>query len=394
MIDLLVAGAGPAGAATAIRAALAGLSVVVVEPRSMPIDKACGEGISSSAVEYLRRLGVELDGRPFHGIRYLDSSHVVDARFRQGPGLGVRRTTLQRALATRLADLDIPVIPTRISTITQNQHSVTAAGLTAHYLAAADGLHSPTRRQLGLGAGSSQRLIPAEQARFPAAADARPQDADSEPGSIAPPRLPWALPHLPRLPTLPRLSAARDAAQPRRGLRRHYSVRPWCDLVEVYWSRLGEAYVTPVADDLVGVAILTSERGSFDSHLEAFPALKRRLVGASEASSVMGAGPLRQRVRGRVAGRVMLVGDAAGYVDALTGEGIAVALRTSAELVRCVERDDPAAYDAAWRRVSWECRFLTGSLLWARNRSLLAPRIVPAAARLPKIFGAIVNQLA
>jgi flavin-dependent dehydrogenase len=122
--------------------------------------------------------------------------------------------------------------------------------------------------------------------------------------------------------------------------------------------------------------------------------LKRRLAGAVEATSVMGAGPLRQRVHGRVAGRVMLVGDAAGYVDALTGEGIAVALRTSAELVRCVERDTPAAYDAAWRRVSWECRFLTGSLLWARNRSLLAPRIVPAAARLPKIFGAIVNQLA
>ncbi|MFI5708704.1 NAD(P)/FAD-dependent oxidoreductase [Kribbella sp. NPDC051620] len=338
MIDLLVAGAGPAGAATAIRAALAGLSVAVVEPRPTPIDKACGEGISFTAVEYLQRLGVSLEGRPFHGIRYLDASHVVDARFRQGPGLGVRRTTLQRALVDRLAELEVPVIPARVEAITQNQHSVTAAGLTARYLAAADGLHSPTRRALGLGTTGS--------------------------------------------------------TQPRRGLRQHFAVRPWCDLVEVYWSRLGEAYVTPVADDLVGVAILTSERGSFDSHLEAFPALKRRLEGASEASSVMGAGPLRQRVRGRVAGRVMLVGDAAGYVDALTGEGIAVALRTSAELVRCVERDDPAAYDAAWRRVSWECRFLTGSLLWARNRSLLAPHIVPAATRLPKVFGAIVNQLA
>jgi flavin-dependent dehydrogenase len=102
---------------------------------------------------------------------------------------------------------------------------------------------------------------------------------------------------------------------------------------------------------------------------------------------------LRQRVRGRVAGRVLLVGDAAGYVDALTGEGIAVALRTSAELVRCVEQDDPASYEAAWRRVSWECRFLTGSLLWARNRSLLAAQIVPAAARLPGVFAAIVNRL-
>ncbi|MEV5963607.1 FAD-dependent monooxygenase [Kribbella sp. NPDC051952] len=337
MIDLLVAGAGPAGAATAIRAALAGLSVVVVEPRPAPIDKACGEGIAHSAVEYLTRLGVKVSGRPFHGIRYLDAAHQVDARFIAGPGLGVRRTTLQAALADRLSEVGVEVVHARVGPITQNTTSVTAAGITARYLAAADGLHSPIRRQLALGG--------------PPSADVR------------------------------------------RGLRQHFSVAPWSDLVEVYWSKLGEAYVTPVADDLVGVAILTSARGTFDSHLNAFPALKRRLCGAQPASTVMGAGPLRQRVRGRVAGRVLLVGDAAGYVDALTGEGIAVALRTSAELVDCVVADRPLDYEAAWRRVSWECRFLTGSLLWARNRSLLAPRIVPAAALLPGVYAQIVNRL-
>jgi flavin-dependent dehydrogenase len=337
MIDLLVAGAGPAGCATAIRAALAGLSVVVVEPRSGPVDKACGEGIAHSAVEYLTRLGVELSGRPFHGIRYLDANHHVDARFTAGPGLGVRRTTLQAALLRRLAELNVPVVRGRVGAITQNTSSVTAADITAHYLAAADGLHSPIRRQLNLSAGNS--------------------------GDI------------------------------RRGLRQHFHVRPWTDLVEVYWSRLGEAYVTPVADDLVGVAILTSVRGTFDSHLDAFPALKRRLQGAQPASAVMGAGPLRQRVHTRTAGRVLLVGDAAGYVDALTGEGIAVALRTSAELVDCIRADRPQDYDAAWRRVSWECRLLTASLLWARNRPLLAPRIVPAAAALPGVYRTIVNRL-
>ncbi|MFD7158013.1 NAD(P)/FAD-dependent oxidoreductase [Kribbella sp. NPDC059898] len=161
----------------------------------------------------------------------------------------------------------------------------------------------------------------------------------------------------------------------------------------MYWSRLGEAYVTPVADDLVGVAVLTSARGTFDEHLDAFPQLKRRLQAAEPAGTVMGAGPLRQRVRTRTAGRVLLVGDAAGYVDALTGEGIAVALRTSAELVDCVRADRPQDYDAAYRRVSWECRALTASLLWARNRRLLAPHIVPAAARLPGVYRTIVNRL-
>ncbi|MGW6195120.1 NAD(P)/FAD-dependent oxidoreductase [Kribbella sp. NPDC055110] len=350
MIDLLVAGAGPAGAATAIRAALAGLSVVVVEPRSAPIDKACGEGIAHSAVSYLERLGVELSGRPFHGIRYLDASHSVDARFTAGPGLGVRRTALQAALMSRLAALDIPVLRAQVGPITQNTTSVTAAGVTARYLAAADGLHSPIRRQLGLTAPTSRLSL-----------------SSPAPHGVA--------------------------GGVRRGLRQHFAVSPWTDLVEVYWSRLGEAYVTPVADDLVGVAVLTSARGTFDSHLDAFPLLKRRLRGATAASAVMGAGPLRQRVSARTAGRVLLVGDAAGYVDALTGEGIAVALRTSAELVDCVRADRPEDYEAAWRRVSWECRLLTGSLLWARNRRLLAPRIVPAAAALPGVYRTIVNRL-
>jgi flavin-dependent dehydrogenase len=366
VIDLLVAGAGPAGAATAIRAALAGLEVVVVEPRQPPIDKACGEGIAHSAVDYLGRLGVSLQGRPFYGIRYLDSSHCVDARFAAGPGLGVRRTVLQQALVDRLAALGVPVVTGRVGAITQNQTSVTAAGLTARYLAAADGLHSPIRRQLGLAS---------------VAGEGRP---GVRPGvRLGSGEL--------RLGTR---ETRRGAGESRRGLRRHFRVSPWSELVEVYWSGLGEAYVTPVAEDLVGVAVLTAARGSFDSHLEAFPALKRRLAGASEATAVLGAGPLRQRVQARVSGRVLLVGDAAGYVDALTGEGIAVALRTSAELVRCVLEDRPASYEAAWRRVSWECRFLTGSLLWARNRSLLAPRIVPAAALLPGVYGAIVNRLA
>jgi flavin-dependent dehydrogenase len=379
VIDLLVAGAGPAGAATALRAALSGLSVVIVEPRSAPIDKACGEGIAHSAVEYLTRLGVSLVGRPFYGIRYVDASHQVDARFRAGPGLGVRRTALQQALVARLAEVGVPVVEARVGSITQNTTSVTAAGITARYLAAADGLHSGIRRQLGLAAADSlhssirRGLGPA----FPG-----PRDGPSA--------------RLASRAAAGDGSSARAASRgdARRGLRRHFFVSPWTDLVEVYWSSLGEAYVTPVADDLVGVAILTSVRGTFDSHLDAFPVLKERLKGAAPASSVMGAGPLRQRVKGRVAGRVLLVGDAAGYVDALTGEGIAVALRTSAELVRCVLEDRPEAYEAAWRRVSWECRLLTGSLLWARNRSLLAPRIVPAAALLPGLYSRIVNRLA
>ena len=337
MIDVLVAGGGPAGLAAAIRCAQAGLSVTVAEPRTAPIDKACGEGLMPAAVTRLAALGVRPAGHPLRGIRYLDAGHRVDALFRHGDGLGVRRTTLHAALAARAAELSIPMLPVRVTSVTQHDGGVTAAGLRARYLVAADGLHSAIRRSCALD----------------------------------PPR----------------------ARHQRFGLRRHYRLAPWSDLVEVYWAAGAEAYVTPVASDLVGVAILGGARGDFASRLAAFPVLRDRLGGAVPASGVRGAGPLRQDVRRRSAGRVLLVGDASGYLDALTGEGIGVALAQAAVLAQCLAAGRPGDYERAWRRVSRKSWMLTSGLLWARHQALLGSRIVPAAQRLPRVFTAIVNEV-
>lgn len=337
VIDVLVAGGGPAGLATAIRCAQAGLTVTVAEPRAAPIDKACGEGIMPAAVTRLAALGVRPAGHPLRGIRYLDASHRADARFRHGDGLGVRRTTLHAALAARAAELSIPVLPARVTSVTQQGGVVAAAGLRARYLVAADGLHSTIRRTCGLD----------------------------------PPR----------------------ARHPRFGLRRHYRLAPWTDLVEVHWAAGAEAYVTPVAADLVGVAILGGAHGDFASRLAAFPALRSRLAGAEPAGEVRGAGPLRQDVRRRSAGNVLLVGDASGYLDALTGEGIGVALAQAEVLAKCLASGRPGDYERAWRRVSRKPWALTSGLLWARRQPLLGPRIVPAAQHLPWLFTAIVNMV-
>ncbi len=337
-IDVLVVGGGPAGLATAISCAQSGLSVAVAEPRTGPVDKACGEGLMPSAVARLAAIGVRPAGHPLRGIRYLDPQHRADALFRRGRGLGVRRTALHGALADRAAQLAIPVLPVKVTDFTQHSRGVTAAGLEARYLVAADGLHSAIRRSCGLD----------------------------------PPA----------------------ARHPRFGLRRHYHLTPWTDLVEVYWAAGSEAYVTPVAGDLVGVAVLGGGRGGFESRLAAFPALREKLAGAAPASDVRGAGPLRQDVRCRAAGSVLLVGDASGYLDALTGEGIGLAVAQAAVLAGCVAAGRAGDYDRAWRRVSRKAWFLTSGLLWSRQQALLGPRIVPAAQRLPRLFTSIVNQVA
>ena len=155
--------------------------------------------------------------------------------------------------------------------------------------------------------------------------------------------------------------SARPAAFRRYGLRRHFAIAPWTSHVEVHWASSTEAYVTPVARDLVGVAMLTSTRGSFDDHLALFPALRSRLA-TSEAGDVHGRRPVAATGRSRVAGRVLLVGDAAGYVDALTGEGVALAVAQARSAVRAIDDDDPERYDREWHPITRRYRVLTAGL--------------------------------
>ncbi|MEV4233509.1 NAD(P)/FAD-dependent oxidoreductase, partial [Streptomyces bobili] len=180
----------------------------------------------------------------------------------------------------------------------------------------------------------------------------------------------------------------------RHGLRRHYALAAWGDHVEVHWARDAEAYVTPVSDDLVGVVLLTAARGSYDDHLADFPELRDRLAGARPTGSVRGAGPLRQVATARTAGRVLLVGDAAGYVDALTGEGVALALAQAPAAVRAVISGDLGAYEREWRRLTRRYRWLTHALLSSTRVPVVRVALVPMAQKLPWLFSATVDMLA
>lgn len=356
MRDLVVVGGGPIGLATSLYAAQRGLEVALLEPRlgsdpaTAAIDKACGEGIMPGGLRALAALGVDPAGLPFKGIRYVDQTRCVETDFRDGPGRGVRRTLLQETLlhAAELAGVDlVPLASTLLTQAGQDVRVATQAArgragpsLQARYVIAADGLHSPTRRALGLEAPTRRR-----------------------------------------------------SGSPRHGLRQHRSIRPWSEHVEVHWSEVGEAYVTPVSADVVGVAILTDRTARYGELLASFPALLERLDGAPAVSRVMGAGPFRQRVTRRAAGRVLLVGDASGYVDALTGEGIAIGLAQAREAVRAITADDPGAYERHWRRVTWRSAALTHVLVQTTRTRLGRRLIVPAADRLPGVFGWAVAEL-
>jgi flavin-dependent dehydrogenase len=341
--DVLVVGGGPVGLAAAIEARLRGLTVALVEPRESAIDKACGEGLMPGAVPAFARLGVHPTGRPLRGVAYHDASprgrgRHVEHRFRSGEGLGVRRTTLSTALGRRADELGVERCSGRVESIRQDAEGVTAAGVRARYLLGADGLHSTVRDLIGVDRG-----LPVRGRRF--------------------------------------------------GQRRHFHVEPWSDLIEVHWTADVEAYVTPVADDTVGIAILGAQGTRFEEALRTVPALAERVVGAAPASSVRGAGPFRQRTTRRSWGRVMLVGDASGYVDAITGEGIRVGLAQAEAAIDCIVAGRPGYYEREWSQRTREFRTLTAGLVAAAT-SPLRRGIVPLAVAVPPVFAGAVERLA
>ncbi len=335
--DLIIVGGGPAGLATAIFAARGGLSSTVLDRRSLPLDKPCGEGIMPPGVALLEEMGVQVPHSPFHGIRYVDGDILAEGRFRGRPGWGVRRTALVQAMLERAEKLGVEL---RYGVAVDSWRydgeravvETAGEGIEARFLIGADGLHSKVRKQAGLEKGRR--------------------------------------------------------GEKRFGVRRHFRARPWSPFVEVYWADGSEAYVTPVGSEEVGVALLSSEEcGGFVGLLSKFPRLGERLGNAAVASDAAGAGPFRQRVRCRYRDNLALVGDAAGYLDAITGEGLSLAFHCARSLAETVaEGRRLASYEDEYRRLSRAYYWMTGLLLTVARQPWLRRRVIATFARKPELF--------
>jgi len=335
MADIVIAGGGPAGLATAIAARLGGFEVTVLDGARPPIDKACGEGLMPDGVKVLETLGVDLrkvDSHPFRGIRYLDDQRSAEGVFPGASGLGIRRTELHRALRRRAEALDVDLRwGEGVHGISSDGFETDRGTIRGRWLVGADGRSSRVRKWSGL--------------------DGRP------------------------------------ARHRRFGVRRHFDLDPWSDLVEVYWGDGREAYVTPVGKGMVGVALMWSgATASFDDLLAAFPSLRQRLENAPVASKDRGAGPLEQKCRTVINGNLALVGDASGSRDAITGEGLALSFCQAVALVEAMAAGDLERYVAAHRRIVRYPNTITRLLLLVERHPRLRRRVMRSLAADPRLM--------
>lgn len=373
--DVLVVGAGPAGTAASILLARQGYRVLLVDRATFPRDKACAEYLSPACNPLLAQLGVleaVLAASPqrLHGMRVTDyGGRSCWGRFvQQGQalyGLALPRLVLDQLLVQQACREGVelhtglwvrqPLLDgQRVGGIqgVQAQRQVTVR---ARLVIAADGLHSTLARRLGLVR-----------------------------------RVRW-LQHV--------------------ALVTHYAgvhpLQPWGEMFLIPSGYIGLA---PVSDTLVNVSVVVRA-----AHLAAaqqqpadfvaltvqdHPELRQRFAQAVRAKKLLVTGPMAQRTACPQHDGILFIGDAAGFFDPFTGQGIYLALHSAvlaATVAHCaLRRGDLSArnlrsYVLAHQRAFRDKYRLSALIQLGLRIPWLANHVIGRLARCPALADTVVG---
>jgi menaquinone-9 beta-reductase len=294
--DLLVVGAGPAGAAAAIAARRHGLDVVLVDKATFPRDKTCGDGLTTAALDRLERLGVAVPGlgaEPVRSVVIVAPDHwQVELPLPESGwhATVVERMTLDAALLDRARAVGavvhegVSVDEVRVGSDGVRVQTSDGTEWDVPFVVGADGHYSSVRRLTSRGVEPDLGAWHAVRQYF---------------GQVADPRL-WVLFERDLLP--------------------------------------GYAWVFPLPGGRANVGFGVLRSAGYDG--KALKALWGDLLARPVVRAVLGP---RAEPQGRyrawpiptayardrlVDGRILYAGDAAAVVDPMTGEGIAQALDT------------------------------------------------------------------
>jgi flavin-dependent dehydrogenase len=364
MPHVLIAGGGVGGASLAILLGRLGVEVDLYERGTFPREKPCGEGLMPAGVDALERMGLAsaVGGAPFYGVRYVFADFMLKGSFparhgRRTEGRGQRRLLLDEVLFNAAANtpgvsaytsvnVNAPVVEHGCVTGLIVDGTVRRGDL----VVAADGLASPIRKALGLD-------LPLRRRRF--------------------------------------------------GLRMHYRVRAGCEQpqwVDVFPRHGYELYVTPLPDGEMLVAALV-EAGrlngpaekEFESWVNAEPELADRMNGAEKISPLAGCSPLGARAKCGVAPGAVLLGDAAGCLDPITGSGMAQAIASAERLSTYIAQTAVPQEEWIWKFERERQEMLRGrdlvtaSVLWLSKHPWLAAGAFQAMRATPAVFSHIVS---